>query len=181
MIKSEPTYSLFKIVLLNIDLFLGIIITYTLTLETICYFMPYLTYNTDKFKNGSIFIQVYLLVFNVGDAVGKLIPERFYFYNTKYLNLFNFLRILLFHIYFNYVIYAPNPSISGYVVTRIIAYFIIGVTGGYLTNNYFCSSSRRFMNTANTDKTGSVILLGLIVGVVLGTILGYVWALKTHD
>jgi hypothetical protein len=178
--KQEPKYELMRIIKLNLDLFFGIIMTYTVTLECLCYFVPYFYYLFDS-KAGhenTYLIQIFILSFNIGDTIGKLIPETLFFDKKKFLFICNLIRVAIIQIYFYYIIEKQTKAdIAGHISTRIIMFFLIGITNGFFTNNFFCLSSRRFNNPSNTDKTGSVILLGLIIGVVLGTLIGYVYIL----
>ena len=170
---SEPTFSFFSSMKRIIDIWSGIIFTYYFTLEVVCFLVPELTKIYDN--NSNSYLLAYFFLYNLGDTLGKLVPVRFNFKSSFTLHLCNLLRVF-FQVYFIFVLYSDNvPAFFTHYAFRGALYLLLGITNGYITNNFFCHSAERFRNPKNKDKAGFFVIFGLVLGVTLGSFSGILW------
>ena len=173
--NSEPIYNTFNVWTRLIDLWFGIIFNYFITLEIVCYMIPNLTNQYDS--GNQYFLLLYLFLYNLGDTLGRMIPGKFNFKNTKFLHLFNFIRGFI-QIYFIYIILSTPPKALSHYAFRGAIILLIGISNGFFTNNFFCTAAMRFSTGVNKDLGGFLIIFGLIVGVATGTLSGVLWDIK---
>jgi hypothetical protein len=172
---QEPKYNGITIIWKSLDIWLGVLFNYTITLEAVCFMIPQLTQQYDK--GNEIFLLSYFFIYNFCDAIGRIIPSRFQFKSVHLLHLSTFLRIFI-HVYFTVlVMYDVPPYLSHYTV-RGFMFLLVGVSNGFLTNNYFCFASNRFTKAANKDLAGFLTNFGLIVGITAGTFDSVLWYIQ---
>jgi hypothetical protein len=169
---SEPIYNFWGVLKRMIDLYLGILFNYFFTLEIVCYMIPTLT---NKYDNeNQYYLLMYLFLYNLGDTIGRMIPNKYFLSSSSKLHLLNFLRGLL-QIYFVIVVLKDPPVSVTHWAIRGILYLFTGVSNGYFTNNFFLFSTNRFGISVNKDLAGFLIIFGLVVGVATGTFSGVLW------
>jgi hypothetical protein len=173
--NAEPIYNSLQVVTRILDLWLGIIFNYFITLEIVCYMIPNLT---EKYQKGNQFyLLLDLFLYNLGDFLGRLLPPDFTLNKLYQLHLFNFVRGFV-QIYFVYVLmYEPVEWVSHWVLIGTII-FAVGITNGFLTTKFFCYGPTRFGISNNKDLAGFLIIFGLIIGVCTGTFSGVLWNIK---
>jgi hypothetical protein len=171
---SERKYSGMSIIKRIIDMWMAMIVTYYFSIQSVTYMIPTLA---DKYDNNNqMYILIYILLYNTGDTLGRLFPQSWNFKNTFAVHLITFLRCLI-QIYFMYMIFTTPPLIFSHYVFRFCVYFVIGISNGFLTNNYFYISPQRFRNIKNQDYSGYLMVLGLFFGITFGTFSGVLWTL----
>jgi hypothetical protein len=172
--NSERKYSVFSIIKRIIDIWFAMIFTYFLTIQSLTFILPNLA---DKFdNNGELYILIYIFLYNSGDTIGKMMPDK---WNMESTFLVHFLSIarLIFYIYFMFMIYTTPHKFFSHYIFRGIIFLIIGISNGYLTNNFFIIPPSRFRNLKNKDFAGYLMIFALIIGVTFGTFAGVLWTL----
>ena len=172
--NSEPKYSAFSVFKRILDQWAAILFTFYLTLQIVSFFIPELTKKYDD--NNNILMAIYFFSFNFGDTLGKMIPPKYKLKNIFNLHFATLIRILI-QGYFVWIIFYDVPLFFSHYMFRITVYLLIGISNGYLTNNFFFHSSERFRNLKNRDKAGFFIVFGLVTGVTLGSFSGILWTI----
>lgn len=171
---SERKYSSMSIIKRVLDVWFAMIFTYYITIQIVTFMIPNLANKYDN--NGEMYMLTYFLLYNMGDTCGKIFPNSWNFKNSFRMHLFTFLRGMI-QIYFLILIYTQPPLFFSHYVFRGAIFLLIGISNGYLTNNFFCLSAMRFSNTRNKDVTGFFMIFALIIGVTFGTLSGVLWNL----
>lgn len=173
-LNSEPVYGVLSILKRMIDLWSGMIFNYYFTLQVVCFFIANLT---EKYDNSdSKYLLAYFFLYNLGDTIGKAFPPKINIKSSFILHFLNLIRAFL-QIYFLFLIFTTPALFWTHYATRGFVYLFLGISNGYLTNNFFCHSADRFRNPNNKDSTGFLIVFGLILGVSLGTLSGIFWSI----
>jgi hypothetical protein len=171
---TERKYSAFSVLKRIIDMWLAMIFTYAITIQMITFVLPNLA---DKYDgNGEIYILMYIFIYNFGDTIGKMLPSKWHFRNTFVVHGVTFGRFL-FQIYFTVLIYTTPHKFFSHFVLRGLIFSVIGLSNGFLTNNFFVVAINRFRNIKNTDYAGYLMVFGLIIGIACGTFTGVLWGL----
>lgn len=172
---EEPEHPVQSVWTRIVDLWMGMIFNYSLSLQVICFFIPKLTEIYDN--NSQIMLLVYFFVFNLVDTMAKLTPPRFFIKNSQIVHLLSIVR-LAFQVFFALILLTSNPPKAiTHPMMRIFVYFLLASLDGYFTNNYFCLAADRFRNKKNKDKSGYLMIFALDAGVLMGTFLGVLWTL----
>lgn len=173
-VGSERKYSGLSIMKRIMDMWMAMIFTYYFSIQSLTFMIPTLA---DKYDNNDqMYILVYILLYNIGDTLGRLFPHSWNFKSTFAVHLITILRCLV-QIYFIFLIFTSVPKFLSHFVFRGVVYLLIGVSNGFLTNNYFYISPLRFRNIKNQDYSGFLMVLALFVGIACGTFSGVLWGL----
>ena len=165
----EPSYSWGSVLRRIIDIWFAVLFTYTITLETVCFVIPYLTRKLDH--NKELFILIYLLLYHLGDTIGKVIPSKLHFRSSSKMHCFVLVRGLV-RIYLMWAVFGTLPPVLSNYFFEGGVYLLVGISNGYICNNAFELSSNRFQNSLNKKKSDSSILYAIIFGVALGSLFG---------
>ena len=160
-----------KVMRRSLDLLLGILFQYVVTLTVISYFLATSYYKYDIDDNSWFTIPAYLFFFNLMDAIGKFMPPHTLITSFKKIHIWNFARFALI-IYF-ILILEFNISIfltSG--LFRCIVFALTGFWNGYFTNSFMSSAAGRFKSPAEKGLTGYFSVLFLLIGISMGSFMG---------
>ena len=149
LVKKEPEYSLRGMMTRVLDLYIGIVFNYSFSLQIISFIIPTLAAKYDD--NNQMLLICYYLTFNLMDAVGKLIPVRYFLKTSKILHILSVCRVSL-QVYFSFLLLTSPPVFLSHYLTRMFVYFWIAIFDGFFTNNYFSFASNRFKCHTNKDK-----------------------------
>ena len=169
--QRRSTFSIFK---RSIDIMCGILFTYVITLEVVCFMIPVFFKMFDH-SHESLLL-TYFLLYNLGDTLGKMLPHSYNFTSSSLLHFVTFLRVLL-QIYFMFALYTEIPVVLKHFALRSVLYFFVGLSNGYLTNNYFAFSESRFIHPKNKAKSEFLIQFSLGLGITFGTFIAVLWSL----
>lgn len=105
-----------------------------------------------------------MFLFNLGDGIGKFIPEKFFLHKNYLIHGISF-SFILFYSYFLYILTYKVEGIYSSPELRCFLIFISGLINGYNTNNFMNGSSSRFTLGMDKGKVGFYSVFFLLLGI----------------
>lgn len=165
--EKEQAPGLFEVLLKIPDFFLHMIWIYAVSLSL----FPTLTINMGLSEKGlNVGPPLVVLIFNVGDMVGKYIYSHLELKSKPGLFTINLCRIAL--VGFGAYVFrgsTPDPTLVNKAYITVPLLLILSISNGYLTSGLFSVSAAQ-VAPAELDANGFWMTLGLLFGITYGTL-----------
>ena len=134
-----------------------------------------LAYDVSSERMGSWYAILLMLIYNVGDMLGKLLTG-FVLFGPKWFILSGTLVRGAAFIPAFYFLAHFNPQGSGAEALAFLMTLAFGMSNGYLTSAAFATAPRG-LKRAEAELTGLIMVLGLLTGLCAGAFSSWLWEL----
>ena len=160
---NEHTQSFKNIILINWDIYLGLILNFASTL--FCF--PVLSFQLGPFISPHIRSCVITLLFNVGDILSRLFAGQ-KFIEVKHAFYPHFLNLVkFFSVFLNFYLIGVETRF------KVLLVFFQGFLNGYLCLVYIQLSTRKFTSIYDKNRVGYLSSFSILTGLSIGSIVSF--------
>lgn len=107
-----------------------------------------------------------MFAFNLGDGIGKFIPNKFFVSNSYLVHGISFYFLIPF-VYFLLMMLFPFNETYSSPYLRLAIILISGLTNGYNTNNIMNLAASRFRKPMDKGKIGYFCIFFLLLAIAI--------------